>query len=309
MFTDEEREIIRQKRKKLVREERLKIRENCPNRMKGKKIMPIKNDFFYNYTLAIPLAILSEKYSGHQLERAKIVYEHKEEPKAEVKAERLYEKMEEEEGLIAVQKHEEYQMQQEAAGFCVQPQEKEPDAGAAADSEKTPSHDTKIWTARFCPSCGQERIEWIRRKDFAGKAGIKPHTVTSRVRRGKYFTRADKRIPWCTTCRVMTPEGEGNSAQRQRIFTPPEDHQRELMEWCNEIFFERNMLPQSSEDNDEIISRCQEEVGVALQDRRRNLMRNEVEEIIESEIIKYIKEKKASQSRKLDLSPDEFQRL
>lgn len=75
-----------------------------------------------------------------------------------------------------------------------------------------PQRTERVWSRPHCPSCGAPDIKWITQKDFAERAGIKPNTVSDRVNDGKYWTRADKCVPWCDACKAGTAEGPGDVA-------------------------------------------------------------------------------------------------
>ena len=100
-----------------------------------------------------------------------------------------------------------------------------PTAGTGKDaSPATPGRAERVWSKPHCPSCGAPDVEWITQKEFAKRAGnMKPNTVSDRVNDGKYWTRADRCVPWCRTCQAGTPEGSGDVAPQIAYEPSPGD--------------------------------------------------------------------------------------
>jgi hypothetical protein len=105
--------------------------------------------------------------------------------------------------------------------------------GTGKEASK-PSRADRVWSKPYCPSCGAPDLEWVTREEFAKRASIKkPSTVGDRVNDGKYWTRADKCVPWCKICQAGTPEGSGDVAP-QIAYEPSLGDIEQITAWAYE---------------------------------------------------------------------------
>ncbi len=67
LFTEKEREVIRERRQNLIQEERRRLQEELVENFKHRSRV---KEFFWQYIHEIPLQILRSKYSGEKLKIA-----------------------------------------------------------------------------------------------------------------------------------------------------------------------------------------------------------------------------------------------
>lgn len=141
MFTEKEREVIRERRQKLLEKERQGLRQELAESFKHRLR---KREFFQEYIYGIPLQILRSKYSGRKIEMAEMAFEQQEEPKGELEADYVYEKMQEQEEIIAdleFEKYSEAKALAEVDGIKISPSA---DASIRSENETRDSGNDKL---------------------------------------------------------------------------------------------------------------------------------------------------------------------
>lgn len=68
-----------------------------------------------------------------------------------------------------------------------------------------------------CLQCGSPDIEWLSFSEFSRRCtdkGVTPkcrHTVSDRVKRGRYVSNEENRVSWCEECEEITPDTEAEN--------------------------------------------------------------------------------------------------